>query len=70
MSCNKNHDNWNKFITIGGGIAAGVAAVAVVAAAPVEIAVTAGVVVLTKVAVDANNKLNKCDDPDHNHDDE
>ena len=71
MSCNtKNKDFWNTFISIGGGIAAGTAAVAVVVAAPVEIAVTVGLVALTKVAVDANEKMNRCDDPDHNHDDE
>ena len=69
MSCNeKKTDLWNTVITITGGIAAGTAAVAVVVAAPVELAAAAGALVLTKMAVDYNNKQSKCDDPDHTHD--
>lgn len=58
MSCGKEECNssWNKAIAIGGGIAIGVAAVTAIVAAPIEIAVTAGALGLTKWALKKNNE--------------
>tara|TARA_Y100001973_G_scaffold15637_1_gene22619 strand:- start:313 stop:528 length:216 start_codon:yes stop_codon:yes gene_type:complete len=71
MSCNtKRIKTGNTVITIAGGVALGALAVAVVTAAPFEVLGGLAVVGLTKVALKANEKLNKCNNPDHDHEHE
>ena len=71
MSCNTKRIKTGKtVITIAGGVAIGAVAVAVVTAAPFEVLGGLALVGLTKVALQANEKLNKCNDPDHDHSDE
>ena len=59
MNCPQNDEQkkyWNLAVSIGGGLALGVCAVAAVAAAPIEIAATGVALVVTKVAVDKLNE--------------
>ena len=49
----------NLAVSIGGGLAIGVCAVAAVAAAPIELAATGVALAVTKIAVDKLNKDDK-----------